>query len=181
MVTGLIPHRYAMALYKYAMETKTGDKVYEEMKRVADAFSSNPGLEKVLSNPYVKSDDKKRVLLAAAGENPGDDFRRFVTLIIDHRREEFAYLMALAYRDIYRKENNISQVRITTAVELPAGEMDKLRGVVERAVKASSLEYDYVVDPTIIGGFIIDVDYTRMDSSVSCELEQLRHNLLISN
>ena len=67
MVTGLIPHRYAMALYKYAMETKTGDKVYEEMKRVADAFSSNPGLEKVLSNPYVKSDDKKRVLLAAAG------------------------------------------------------------------------------------------------------------------
>ena len=176
MVTGLIPHRYAMALYKYAMETKTGDKVYEEMKRVADAFSSNPGLEKVLSNPYVKSDDKKRVLLAAAGENPGDDFRRFVTLIIDHRREEFAYLMALAYRDIYRKENNISQVRITTAVELPAGEMDKLR-----AVKASSLEYDYVVDPTIIGGFIIDVDSTRMDASVSGELEQLRLNLLRSN
>jgi F-type H+-transporting ATPase subunit delta len=104
-----------------------------------------------------------------------------VTLIIDHRREEFAYLMALAYRDIYRKENNISQVRITTAVELPAGEMDKLRGVVERAVKASSLEYDYVVDPTIIGGFIIDVDSTRMDASVSGELEQLRLNLLRSN
>ena len=181
MVTGLIPHRYAMALYKYAMETKTGDKVYEEMKRVSDAFSSNPGLEKVLSNPYVKSDDKKRVLLAAAGENPGDDFRRFVTLIIDHRREEFAYLMALAYRDIYRKENNISQVRITTAVELPAGEVDKLSGVVERAVKASSLEYDYVVDPTIIGGFIIDVDSTRMAASVSGELEQLRLNLVRSN
>ncbi len=43
MVTGLIPHRYAMALYKYAMETKTGDKVYEEMKRVADAFQLKPG------------------------------------------------------------------------------------------------------------------------------------------
>ena len=65
-----------------------------------------PGSEKVLSNPYVKSDDKKRVLLAAAGENPGDDFRRFVTLIIDHRREEFAYSWLVpAYRDIYRKEN----------------------------------------------------------------------------
>ncbi len=181
MVTGLIPHRYAMALYKYAMETKTGDKVYEEMKQVADSFRANPSLEKVLSNPYVKSDDKKRALLAAAGKNPGDDYRRFVTLIIDHRREEYAYLMALAYRDIYRKENNISQVRITTAVELPAGEMDKLRGVVERAVKAASLEYEYTVDPSIIGGFVIDIDSTRMDASVSGELEQLRLNLLRSN
>lgn len=181
MVSGLIPHRYAKALYKFALESNTTAEVYEEMKRVVDSFRSNPELEKVLSNPFVDAADKEKVLLSAAGEKPGNDYRRFVKLILDHKREEFAYLMALAYRDIYRKENKISQVRITTAVELPEAEMKKLRAVVENSFKDTRFEYSSEVDPDLIGGFVIDVDSTRMDASVSGELEQLRQNLLSSN
>lgn len=181
MISGLIPHRYAKALYKYALESNTADAVYGEMKTLIESFRANASLEKVLSNPFVEAADKEKILLSAAGENPGDDYRRFVKLILDHKREEFAYLMALAYRDIYRKENNISQVRITTAVEMPESEMAKLRGVVERAFKNTKLEYSTAVDPDLIGGFVIDVDSTRMDASISNELEQLRQNLLRSN
>lgn len=181
MVSGLIPHRYAKALYKFALESDSTGKVYDEMKHVVDSFQQNAGLEKVLSNPYVDASDKEKVLLAAAGEKPGEDYRRFVKLILDHKREEFAYLMALAYRDIYRTENKISQVRITTAAALPEAEMKKLRGVVEKSFKDTTFEYTTAIDPDLIGGFIIDVDSTRMDASVSGELEQLRQNLLSSN
>lgn len=181
MVSGLIPHRYAKALYKFALESNSTGKVYEEMKRVADSFQQNADLEKVLSNPYVDSKDKEKVLLAAAGEKPGEDYRRFVKLILDHKREEFAYLMALAYRDIYRRENKISQVLITTAAELPEAEMKKLKEVVEKSFKDTTFEFATAIDPQIIGGFVIDVDSTRMDASVSGELAQLRQNLLSSN
>lgn len=177
MISGLIPHRYARALYKFAVDTKCTDKVYAEMKQLIASFRANPSLEKVLSNPFVKADDKRKLLLSAAGEKPGEDYKRFVTLILDHRREEFAYLMALAYRDIYRRENNISQVKITTAVKLPDAEIAKLKGVVEHSFPGSKFEYEYSVDPDIIGGFVIDVDSTRMDASISNELEQLRQNL----
>ncbi|MDE5869648.1 MAG: F0F1 ATP synthase subunit delta, partial [Muribaculaceae bacterium] len=37
------------------------------------------------------------------------------------------------------------------------------------------------VNPDLIGGFVIDVDSTRMDASLSNELEQLRQNLIRSN
>ena len=180
MISGLIPNRYAKALYKFAGENGSQQRVYEEMKNVIEAFRANPGMEKVLSNPYAKDADKRSLLLKAAGKEPGDDYTRFVTLILDHRREEFAYLMALAYRDIYRRENHISMVRITTAMELPEAEIAKLKGVVERNFRDSTFEYDIKVDPAIIGGFVIDVDSTRMDASVSNELEQLRQNLLES-
>ena len=176
MQSGLIPHRYAMALYKYAAETKKTREVYEEMKTFIKSYLANPGMDKVLSNPFVKAADKRAVLLAAAGK-PGEDFQRFVTLILDHRREEFAILMALAYRDIYRTENHISQVRITTAAQLPEAEMKKLRSVVEKSFGGVTFEYEYSVDPALIGGFVIDVDSTRMDASLSGELEQLRQNL----
>lgn len=181
MISGLIPHRYAKALYKFALENNNASGVYEEMKAVAQSFQNNPDLEKVLSNPFVDAADKEKVLLSAAGENPGDDYRRFVKLILDHKREEFAYLMALAYRDIYRRENHISQVKITTAAQLPDEELAKLREVVERSFKDSTFEYTVDVDHELIGGFVIDVDSERMDASVSGELAQLRQNLLSSN
>ncbi|MDE6007298.1 MAG: F0F1 ATP synthase subunit delta [Muribaculaceae bacterium] len=177
MISGLIPHRYARALYKYAGESNHCKAVYEEMKNVIDSFQSNPRLEKVLSNPFVSADDKRKLLIAAAGKKPGEDYRRFVTLILDHKREEFAYLMALAYREIYRKENNISEVRIVTAVKLPDSEIDKLKKVVSDSFKGTTFEYEYEINPDIIGGFVIDVDSVRMDASLSNELEQLRQNL----
>ena len=177
MISGLIPHRYARALYKFAGESNNCQTVYAEMKNVIDAFRSNSQLEKVLSNPFVDREDKKTLLLSAAGKTPGEDYKRFVSLILDHRREEFAYLMALAYRDIYRKENNISQVTVTTAAELPQSEISKLKALVERSFPQRTFEYQYAVNPDLIGGFVIDVDSTRMDASISSELEQLRQNL----
>lgn len=178
MIDGLIPRRYAKALYKYAQDTKRTELVYEEMKAVINSFEENPSLQKVLANPFVKNEDKEKLLLSAAGTRLEDDYQRFVKLVLAHHREEFAYLMALSYRDIYRTENKISRVVITTAAELPDAQMKKLRGVVEKAFKGVTLEYTYKVDPDLIGGFVIDVDSARMDASISNELEQLRQNLL---
>lgn len=178
MDNGLIPRRYAKALYKFAVEHGSAAAVYDEMKAVIDAFAQNPKLQKVLANPFVTKEDKAALLKAAAGDKVENDYLGFVTLILDMRREEYALRMALAYRDIYRQIHHISQVKITTAVALPDAEMAKLRALVEKSFKDSTLEISVNVDPDIIGGFIIDVDDSRMDASISNEIEQLRLNLL---
>ena len=181
MNEGLIPQRYAKALYKLAIEKGNSDKVYEEMKTVATSFASNPDLQKVLSNPFVKREDKAKLLVAAAGDNVEDDYRSFVELILNRERAEFAHLMALAYCDLYRKANSIARVRIITAARLDDTEMQKLRDVVAKAYPGMKLEYSYDVDPDLIGGFVIDVDDQRLDASISNEIEQLRLKLLRSN
>ena len=177
MDNGLIPRRYAKALYKYALEKGETKGIYELSKRVIDSFKANPDLQKVLSNPFVGDEDKEKLLLAASGESD-DIFKQFVKLIIDQKRVEYANAMMLAYRDIYRKENHISQARITTAVKLDESRMKKLKKLVTDAFKDSELEFTEAVDPSLIGGFVIDVDSVRMDASLSNELEQLRQTLL---
>lgn len=178
MDNGLIPQRYAKALYKFALEKGETEKIYELMKRVIDSFRENPSLQKVLSNPFVSAEDKEKLLISAAGDKVIDAYKDFVKLIIEHKRVEYAYSMMLAYRDIYRKENNISQVRITTASKLSEEQMEKLQALVKNAFKNSELEFSEAVNPELIGGFIIDVDSVRMDASISNELEQLRQTLL---
>lgn len=178
---GLIPRRYAKALYKFAQQQGTTEKVYEEMKSVIAAFEANPDFNKVLANPFINNEDKKKLLISAAGPDADDAYKGFVRLIVDNRREMFAQEMALAYRDIYRKVNNISMVTIITAVQLPAEEIDKLKELVQKSFPNHTLEYGYKVDSEIIGGFVIDVDSVRMDASISNELEQLRLTLLSNN
>lgn len=178
MNDGLIPQRYAKALYKLALDKGNAKAVYEEMKLVADSFRDNPDLNRVLANPFVSRDDKENLLLAAAGKDVEADYRAFVKLILQHDREEFAQQMALAYRDIYRKENNISQVTVTTASEISPDQLEKIRKIVQEAYKNFSLEWEYRVNPDLIGGFVVDVDSSRLDASLSNELEQLRTNLL---
>ena len=180
MDNGLIPHRYAKALYKYALELGKTEEVYNIAKTVIDSFRKNPGMAKVLSNPFVKNADKEKLLLAASGSEAKGPYERFVRLILDHEREEFAYEMMLAYRDIYREANHISQARIITASQLDKPLMDKLRTLVTDSFKGNTIEFSESVDPDLIGGFVIDVDSARMDASVSNELEQLRQTLLRS-
>ena len=177
MDNGLIPRRYAKALYKFALEKGETKEVYELSKRVIDAFRVNPDLQKVLSNPFISEEDKEHLLLTAAGDKD-QTFDQFVKLIITQKRVEYARDMMLAYRDIYRKENHISQAKITTAVKLDESRMKKLRELVKNAFKDSELEFTEAVDPALIGGFVIDVDSVRMDASLSNELEQLRQTLL---
>ncbi|MBD5309430.1 MAG: F0F1 ATP synthase subunit delta [Muribaculaceae bacterium] len=181
MDNGLIPQRYAKALYKYALEKGVTEKLYDVMKTVVSSFEKNSDLQKVLSNPFVSDEDKEKLLLAAAGKDAGDAYGRFVKLILEHSRADYSYLMMLAYRDLYRKENNISQVHITTAANLSAGMMEKLRNLVSLSFKDSVLEFSESVDASLIGGFVIDVDSVRMDASLSNELEQIRQTLLRSN
>lgn len=178
MDNGLIPQRYAKALYKFAIEHGSAEAVYEEMKQVISSFQANPRLAKVLANPFVGDAEKYDLLKAAAGDKVENDFLGFIKLILEKRREEYALQMALAYRDIYRRANRISQVRITTAVHLPDAEMDKLRRLVSNSFKDTKLEFTEQINPDIIGGFIIDVDDSRMDASISNEIEQLRLTLL---
>lgn len=181
MNEGLIPQRYAKALYKLAEEKGDTSAVYEEMKTVAKSFADNPDLSKVLANPFVNRDDKKNLLITAAGEAVDDNYRAFVNLILDRKRCEFAQLMALAFCDNYRKENKIAIVRIITASKLDDDQMNKLRDVVVKAFPEFKLEFYYDVDSDLIGGFVIDVDGQRLDASISNEIEQLRLNLLRSN
>lgn len=178
MDNGLIPHRYAKALYKFALEHDNASAVYDEMKTVIGSFRNNPDFQKVLANPFVSRDDKASLLKAAAGDKVENDYLGFIKLILDMHREEYAYSMALAFRDIYRKANKISQVTVTTAIQLPADEMTKLHTMVAKSFPDSTLEIADAVNPDIIGGFVIDVDDARLDASVSNEIEQLRLKLL---
>lgn len=179
MNEGLIPRRYAKAIYEFALEKGDSGRMYELMQKLAASFAAEPSLQAAMANPFVSGADKHSLLVTASGAGKDDVvFADALRLLADNKRLDFARDIAMAYLDIYRKANHIYRVDITSAAPLPAAEMKRLHDLVTRHLKGGTPEFSDRVDPALIGGFVIDIDSERLDASVSNELKQLRLRLL---
>ena len=95
MDKGLLPRRYAKALYKYAAEKSATEQIYVLMQNLETAFESNPELKATIANPFVSEKDKTAIISTAVGEkNPILD--DFVKLLDQNNRLDIVRGVALA-------------------------------------------------------------------------------------
>lgn len=179
MNDGLIPSRYAKALYKLAVENGDCDEIYEQLRALSTRYTAIDELKRVMVNPYIPAEEKGRVMLLAAGAKPGSSLDKFILLIIRNNRAEFLRKIALSYVDLYREKHNIAKVEITTAAEMPEKEIQAILDIVKNKLgDGVTLEVTTEVDPELIGGFTVTIGDVLLDASVKNELKKLRLNLL---
>ena len=104
MDQGLIPNRYAKALYKFALEKGSAERVYELMKCLCASFVEQPRLQEVVANPFVATGDKT-ALLTTAAHAAGDDtvFADFLKLLVENRRIDMVRPIALRAMILWKK------------------------------------------------------------------------------
>ncbi len=178
MNDGLIPNRYAKALYKFAIENGEQAGVYNEMKQLEESFAATTALKAAVINPFIAVEGKEKVLLTAAGAKAGGSLDRFILLVIKKNRVNFLRSIALAYIKLYRQEAGIASVEIVTAAPMPDDEISGIVDVVKKHLGGKTLEMNVKVDDTLIGGFTVNVDGQVLDASVKNELKKLRLKLL---
>lgn len=180
MDQGLIPRRYAKAIYVFASEKGKAKDVYEMMRILTRTFDENPGLQSALANPAISFSDKLALVQTAAGVQSADAsvLDDVMKLLEQNRRIDLTRSIALAYLDIYREANHISVVKVTSAAPMPEATMNRLRQLVKRHVGDGEIEFSSAVDPALIGGFTVAVGNERLDASIANELKQMRLSLL---
>ena len=176
MDLGVISIRYARALLKSAVQTECEEQVYADMVTLSRSFVDVPLLRKAIGNPMLSAENKKKVLLAACGNEPTALTERFFALVLQEHREEVMQFIASSYITLYRKQKNITHGRLVTAAAVSPATEQKMRKMVEDRTKGT-VEFLTEVDPDIIGGFILEYDTYRMDASVKNQLATVLKNL----
>lgn len=179
MNEGLIPRRYARALYEVAEQRSRAERMYTLMRTLAAEAQREPQLARTLANPYIADDDKRRLLETAAGATADDfTFADWLRVLARNRRCGMAPDIARAYVDYYRDRRSIYPVAVTSASPLTPDESKRMQALVQRHIGPdASMEYTEKVDPALIGGFAIDIANERLDASALNRLEQMRLNL----
>ena len=180
MDTGMIPVRYAKALMEFASEKESTDRVYAEMRTLTESFEREPSLRQALDNPMVDSKTKAELIRSAAGVDVSDVFKRFVALVMENKREDLLQQIGLQYLDLYRRMHNISIGRLETAVPVTPETEKRIAGLIASQTKGE-VELKTVVKPDLIGGFIFELDFRRLDASIANQLRRIRRQFTEKN
>ena len=180
MNTGLVSARYATALYDFAVETKSVEKVYGEAKMLTLMFMKMGELRLVLDNPVLPLKEKRQLILNAAGGETSKTFEQFTDLLLKNGREEQVHFIMLKFIDLYRKHKNIRYGKLTTASEVDKATEERLISLVTDKV-GGTLELEKVVDSAILGGFMLEVEDVRWDASLSGQLSRIRYEYIERN
>ena len=177
MDNGKISVRYARALLQTAQEQGCEDAVYEGLARFAHNYSlAIAQFNEVLADPIVAPEEKVKLIEMAVGEPMHGTLKQFIAFVAEQKREDKIFLIALKYMEMYRTKHGILNTRVTTATELTEASYDKIKAFIKQTFDAEA-RIDAKIDPSLIGGFILDIENTRMDASVAGQLNALKNRL----
>lgn len=174
MNTGLISMSYSEALLKFANERGDTELVASQVRTLQNALACVPELTMVLNSPAGVSDSEKMSLLknALGHEEMSETLERFLQLVLNNGRMPLVRFFLHTYLMIYYRSKGICRARLVTCTDAPGLEQ-KVRDFA-REKYGKELLLEKAVDPSLIGGFIFEMDDVRMDASVSRQLRRLR-------
>lgn len=164
--------RYAKAILEFATEANKAEAVNNDMKSIVKAIEESSELKEFLSNPIVKQDIKKSALLEVfASAEP--ETKKMFDLLLENKRFEILQSIASEYNNLFDANNGVQVATVTTAFAItPELEKQVLAKIATFSDKKITIEN--IVDPSIIGGFILRMGDKQYNASVASRLQNLK-------
>lgn len=202
MNTGIIATRYATALLKLVEETGSGELVAAQVQVIEKALDEVPDFRRAVDDPAVAAVQKISLFEASLKDSMAQELRKFLELLIRNGRIGDVRLVLTTFVTEYYRSRHIKRARLVVAdpalldpeptpsdpvpvegslrqPQRPALE-SRLRDLVEKQT-GCRLILKTEVNPSLIGGFVFEVEDTVLDASVSRQLDFIRRQFIEKN
>jgi F-type H+-transporting ATPase subunit delta len=167
---------YADAFLKAARGAGVEGALEEFGSFIAEVLDKNPQFQQLLLSGIVNRDEKVGIIERVVAPRGTPLFTNFLKVLAKHDRLDLLPAILRESRAMHEKASGLGRVRVTSAQPLSG---DELGGIRERL--KGSLPFDPIlenkVDPSLLGGLVIQVGDTVHDSSLRTRLKQLRLRL----
>ena len=166
---------YSDALFAAAKQAGKLDVLRDQLGSLADSLHGNRELSVFFFSPYFSTREKQEGLDRVLG---GADpiFLNFLKVLIDNHRMPVLLRIRRQFEELWREENRLLPVEVTSAVELDEDVARLIRERVESQV-GRRVELTRRVDEGILGGLVVRVSNMILDASIRNQLERLRRQV----
>jgi F-type H+-transporting ATPase subunit delta len=167
--------RYAKAILDLANAKGVGQVVNEDMKSIASTIGGNLELSTFIQNPTTKVEIKQGALLEVFAAT-NDITKSLFRLLFENKRFEILEAVAVEYNKLFDESTGTEVAKVTTAFPIDAAlEAKVLAKIASLSDKKVTIEN--IVDPSIIGGFILRIGDKQYNASVANRLQVLKREL----
>jgi len=164
--------RYAKAIIDIAQTSGKAVVVNKDMKSIVTAITESPELKHFLTSPIIKMEVKKSAISEIFSSVQAETNSLF-HLLFENKRFEILQEIAIQYNRLFDESNGIEIAKVTTAFPItPELETKVLAKIGEFSNKKITI--NNIIDPEIIGGFILRIGDQQYNASVASKLSKLK-------
>ncbi len=168
-----LAYRYAKSLIDLAKERDQLEKVFADMLWLQAVCKSNRDFVNMLRSPVINADTKKKIMKAITTESISELTMAFNNLLITKSRESYLPEIITAFISAYKTYKNIQIVKLSSPTALSTATKNAIIAQVKKTAGFENIELEEKVDPSLIGGFVLQVGDRLVDASIAYDLRTI--------
>lgn len=170
-----IAARYAAAVFDLAKEEKALKGLSKDCEALSQALAASDDLRQMISSPVVSREDQGKAIAAvAAAMKLSPLLANTVQLMAAKRRLFVLPQMMSNIEERIAVENGEVTAEVTSASAMTAAQAAKLAATLKASV-GKDVKLKSTVDESLIGGLVVRLGSTMIDTSVKAKLAALQN------
>ena len=171
-------NRYSLALYELANENNVILKIEENSNALLKLISKNIDFKDLIKDPTISQEDLNKVINKIS-ENSNLEllFKNFLNFLISKRRFFYVEQILKKFNEICSEKRGELKAEISSAKELTQNEINKIKDELSNNFK-SKVKLSYNHDKSLIGGLVVQVGSTMIDTSIKNKLQQIENRMI---
>ena len=164
---------YAEALLQVAESRQETDTVATQVRELLAVWHSSSSFREAMASPVLEPEAKKAALAALFEGQLTPSMQNLLKLLADRQRIAVLDAVLERFLELYRELRRITLAKVTSATPLSDEQQVELNQKVQAISGTESVEFDLQVDPSLIGGFVVNLGSQVIDASLAGQVRRL--------
>jgi len=170
--------RYSLALYELSTESNVTSQIEEQSLSILKLLEQSQDFSNLIKDPTTSQDDLLKVVNTISENYKFDQLlRNFLSFLIQKRRFFFVERILKSFIEICSEKRGELKAELKSAKELSNEEITQ---ITEELTKnfSSKIKLNYKHDESLIGGLVVQVGSTMVDTSIKSKLQQIENRMI---
>ena len=170
--------RYSLALYELASENNVLSKVEDQSSSILNLISSSKDFTNLIKDPTIKRDDLLKVINNISDNNKFESLlKNFLGFLVTKRRFFYVEQILKSFIEICSQKRGELKAELKSAKKLSGDEISKITDELTKNF-SSKIKLNYKHDESLIGGLVVQVGSTMVDTSIKNKLQQIENRMI---
>ena len=171
-------NRYSLALYELAEESNLLSKIETNSVSILNLIGTSVDFNNLIKDPTVSRNELINAINKIFDYLEIENLlKNFTNFLVNKRRFFFIEQILNNFIEICSEKRGELKTEIRSAKNLSNDEMNNIKDELSKHF-TSKIKIDYKYDESLIGGLIVQVGSTMIDTSIKNKLQQIENKIM---